>query len=66
MSHGALYYWHFGSVDFGRITTREQIASDGKIMLDKATGAWSSADAIIAVAQRMAFPMTYLLFISFS
>ncbi len=48
----------------GRIT-REQTANAGKIIPVKATGAWSSADAIIAVAQRMAFPMKYLVFISF-
>jgi hypothetical protein len=49
-------------VDLGRITMREQIANAGKIIPDKAAGAWSSADASIAAAQRMAFPMRYLLF----
>jgi predicted RNA-binding protein associated with RNAse of E/G family len=49
-------------VDLGPITS-EQIANAGKIMPDKAAGAWSSADATIAATQRMAFPMRYLLFI---
>jgi predicted RNA-binding protein associated with RNAse of E/G family len=49
----------------GRITTREQTANAGKIIMDKATGAWSSAEAIIAAAQRMEFPMRHLLFMAF-
>jgi hypothetical protein len=42
---------------------REQTANAGKMILDKTAGAWTSADASIAAAQRMAFPMKYLLFI---
>jgi len=56
---------HYASVDLGRITTREQTANAGKIMLDKTTGARTSTDASIAAAQRIAFPMKYLLFIRF-
>jgi hypothetical protein len=54
---------HHASVDLGRITTREQTANAGKIILDKRTGAWTSTDATIAATQRMAFPIKYLLFI---
>lgn len=59
----ALYLSYSESRDLGRITTSEQTASTGKMIPDKTGGAWSNADASIAAAQRMAFPIKYLLFI---
>ena len=45
--------------------TKEQTAKVGKIMTDKTAVAWSRAEAIIAAAQRMAFPIEYLVVIRF-
>jgi len=49
---------------WGAITTTEQTANAGQIMRDKMTGAWTNVDAMIADAQRMAFPIKYFLFMT--
>jgi hypothetical protein len=40
------------------------MANAGKMTPDNIVGAWTSAEASIAAAQRIAFPMKYLAFIN--
>jgi hypothetical protein len=48
----------------GRIIAREAKANVGKIMMEKTTGAWITAEARIAAAQRRALAIKYLLCIN--
>jgi hypothetical protein len=58
------YGWHSVDGDFGRARISAQVANEGKRMADRTTGAPTIAEAMIALAQRIALAMKYFRFMA--
>jgi hypothetical protein len=58
------FYLQAAECDLGQITNKEVKAKAGRIMQDNTNGACMMADATIAAAHRMAFPIKGFLFIT--